>query len=491
VSSVNRAPDIDPILSSGAMKLRKRKLDNLPWSHSGRHPGNSLFWQIILIMVRTAWNYIFRRKQIDRLPPFEGGRILTSIHINGLVDPLSIVRTQDRRIITMGRHDLMTMPLIGWINRRMGSQPVIRRPEIESGISDEEYARTINHRTLLTMTNCIAAGHNAVVMPEGKSHQDSRLHKFRTGTMRFAINAAAIANQRKSPPVALQPVGLHYRCHYLFRTDIFVEYPEPIPISPPLNPDIGKRLIAGDWVEPPHEQVDALRDDLFDALSIITPDASDWEIYRAWHLIAHIRALGSGKRLETFRDEVLAAREIRELLTSGEISDATVEPARQAAEILHTNNLDGRSLEVNGIRIHRPWLRCIMGLSVMIATSPIVIPSTGIQAAVAWYFGDRTDEGIDARTTYHMLAAMFSPVLFWPPLAIVIAYFAIGSILAIFPAAIGIMLAFHLCNLAFLVGYDLWTDFADSGRRIKLAYSGEGELLLRLVADVRSNLNLL
>ena len=143
MSSVERAPNIDPVLSSGAMKLRKRKLDNLPWDHSGRHPGNRIFWRVFLLMVKVAWDYIFRRKQIDQLPPFEGGRILSSMHLNGLVDPLALVFSQDRRIITMGRHDLMTMPLVGWFARRMGSQPVIRRPEIKGGVSNEEYAVAI------------------------------------------------------------------------------------------------------------------------------------------------------------------------------------------------------------------------------------------------------------------------------------------------------------------------------------------------------------
>ena len=59
--------------------------------------------------------------------------MISSMHINGLVDPATLVRSQDRRIISMGRHDLMTMPLIGWFSRRMGSQPVIRKSEIENG----------------------------------------------------------------------------------------------------------------------------------------------------------------------------------------------------------------------------------------------------------------------------------------------------------------------------------------------------------------------
>ena len=43
---------------------------------------------------------------------------ISSMHINGLVDPATLVHSQDRRIISMGRHDLMTMPLIGWFSRR-------------------------------------------------------------------------------------------------------------------------------------------------------------------------------------------------------------------------------------------------------------------------------------------------------------------------------------------------------------------------------------
>ena len=51
---------------------------------------------------------------------------------------------------------------------------------------------------------------------------------------------------------------------------------------------------------------------------------------------------------------------------------------------------------------------------------PISLISTGLQALLAVIFAERTDEGIDARTTYYLLAAMFSPILFWPPIAFAI-----------------------------------------------------------------------
>ncbi len=442
-------------------------------------------------MNKISWRYIFRRRQVDDLPDYDGGRILCAMHLNGLVDPMTLTYAQDRRVIYMGRHYLMTMPLIGWFARRMGSQPVIRRPEIESGVSYQNYAKEINDRTLLTMTNCIASGHNAIVMPEGKSHQDSRPHRFKTGPMRFALNAASIAEQRGHPKPALQPVGLHYRCHFWFRTDVFVEFTAPIPISAPDNPDLRNRLSSGTWVEPPAEQVNLLRDELFSAVSEVTPNAPDWDTHRAWHLIGHLRAQENGEPLGSLREEVLAARDVRDSLTGREDVERVMEPSIKAARILHSHELDARSILDGQISHGRLWSKGLLGLILMALASPVTFTSTGFQAFFAWFLGDRTDEGIDARTTYHMLAAMFSPILFWPPLA-VLASLAVSPIsFMTIPISLSIMVGIHLLNILFLFGYDLWTDFADSSRRAKLASSEQGKSLEKLIEEIRSNLNLL
>ena len=491
VSDMHDAPDIEPELTSGAMKLRRKKLDNLSWDHTGRHPGNPYFWKIILILIGVGLRYIFRRSHYEKIPDFEGGRVISSIHINGLVDPATLVSSQDRRIISMGRHDLMTMPLVGWFSRRMGSQPVIRKSEIENGVSDEEYARKINDRTLLTMTNCIASGYNAMVLPEGKSHQDPHLHRFKTGPMRFALNAASIAKHRGLPNPALQPVGLHFRCHHWFRTDVFVEFQEPIPVHAPEVPGAPERLSSGLWEEPPSDQVHNLRDTLFSSLSEVTPDAPDWETYRAWHLIGHVKSNASNSQLKSFRAEVLAAREVRDALLNGQTKEDLLAPATEAAKILNDNQLDGRAL--TGIKLDSRivWPKAAIGIFLMILMSPITLPSTGVQAFFAWYLGDRTDEGIDARTTYHFLAAMFSPILFWLPLAIVTAFLIHPPSMLSIAAVISILLIIHISNLVFLFGYDCWSDFSSSRRRAKLAASDRGKRLEELISDVKTNLNLL
>ena len=308
----SEAPDIAPVLSKGALKINPKKLRKVPWNHSGDHPGSDLAWPIMRSAASLSKHYILRSIEEQEPVNDEGGRIYASMHINGLIDPLAIITSQTKRTITMGRHDLATMPLIGWFTRRLGNQPIIRRVERDKGVSDNEFAEMINHRSLLTMAHCISGGYAAVVMPEGKSHQDSRLHKLRTGPMRFAINASEIARSKGAVQPKIQPVGLHFRCHHWFRTDLFVEYPEPIEIPFLESPEHSDNLLRGSWVEPPETLVRSLTKKLEESLSEVSPQAKDWETYRAWHILAHIDSRNLNHPLNSYSEEVIHSRKFRD-----------------------------------------------------------------------------------------------------------------------------------------------------------------------------------
>ena len=492
VTESENAPDVLPRLSSSATRVNVRKLERLPWDHSGKHPGNRPFWEVIRRAVDIAWSYVIRHSEMDSPPEVEGGSVYASTHINGLIDPLAIMKSQDRRIIAIGRHDIMTMPVIGWITRRIGSQPVIRKAELERGVSDPEFAKRINKRSMLTMANCIASGHAAIVMPEGKSHQDSKLHALRTGALRFTLNAASIAHERELPRPVIQPVGLHYRCHYWFRTDVYVEFGEPIAI--PLLDDAQHHttLAEGEWLEPPAERVIPLRDELYESLSHTTPDAPDWETYRAWHLLGHLRANSSGNPLGSLKQEVRAARDIRERLRQSDGHHPLVEDAKEVAAILHSRDLDARSLDATGgIRDESRLAWGALGILAMLLTAPITIPTTGLQALVGWYTGDRSDEGIDARTTHHMIGAILSPLLFWPLISLAFLYSFLGATALLPLYLVASLPVIHMANLVFLQGYDMWTDFDDSRRRRRLASSTASERLEELVSQLIPRLGVL
>ena len=492
MANSENAPDELPGLSSSATRINVRKLESLPWDHSGKHPGNRPFWEVIRRAVDIAWSYIIRHSEMDSPSEVEGGSVYASTHLNGLIDPLAIMKSQDRRIIAIGRHDIMTMPVIGWITRRIGSQPVIRRAELERGVSDPEFAKRINKRSMLTMANCIASGHAAIVMPEGKSHQDTKMHALRTGALRFTLNASSIAHERGLPQPVIQPVGLHFRCHYWFRTDVFVEFGEPITIPLLDDPQHHTNLAGGEWIEPPAEQVIPLRDELYESLTHITPNAPDWETYRAWHLLGHLRANSSTSPLSSLKQEVLAARDIREQLILIENTSSLVEDAKEAADILHSVGLDARTLDVRGrIKTDSRLERGALGILAMLLTAPITIPTTGLQAFVGWYAGDHTDEGIDSRTTHHMIGALFSPLFFWPLISLAFLYSLFGASLLL-PIYLAVSLPIiHISNLVFLWGYDMLTDFGDARRRRRLASSATGGRLEELVEQLVPRLGVL
>jgi len=492
MANSENAPDELPGLSSSATRINVRKLESLPWDHSGKHPGNRLFWEVIRRAVDIAWSYVIRHSEMDSPPEVEGGSVYASTHINGLIDPLAIMQSQDRRIIAIGRHDIMTMPVIGWITRRIGSQPVIRRAELERGVSDPEFAKKINKRSMLTMANCIASGHAAIVMPEGKSHQDTKMHALRTGALRFALSAASIAHERELPQPVIQPVGLHFRCHFWFRTDVFVEFGEPITIPLLEDTQHHSSLAGGEWLEPPAEQVIPLRDELYESLTHVTPNAPDWETYRAWHLLGHLRANSSTSPLSSLKQEVLAARDIREQLILIENTSSLVEDAKEAADILHSVGLDARTLDVRGrIKTDSRLERGALAILAMLLTAPITIPTTGLQAFVGWYAGDHTDEGIDSRTTHHMIGALFSPLFFWPLISLAFLYSLFGASLLL-PIYLAVSLPIiHISNLVFLWGYDMLTDFGDARRRRRLASSATGGRLEELVEQLVPRLGVL
>ena len=174
-----------------------------------------------------------------------------------------------------------------------------------------------------------------------------------------------------------------------------------------------------------------------------------------------------------------------------------MDTASEAAQILHSNDLDARSLNPEGkIRQGPSVASALLGVLMMALASPISIPSTGLQALVAWYAGERSDEGIDARTTHHMIGAILSPLIMWPIITLIAGFFVFGFhpvlLILVFLSLplVHLSLAdiFHFSNLLFLRGYDLWTDYGDSKSRTNLANSAQGSRLGQLITQIDSEL---
>ena len=478
--AVDHRGDALPVLSKSATKMKMDKLLSTPLpSYDGSTPGSFVWTHAAWWIARRVRAAQFRTREVsgrDTLPA-DRGNLCCAWHTNGLIDPLAIALNHNRFFVLGGRHDLVTRPLLSWWTRRMAVQPVVRKAELLRGGCSEEEATQINGRSLLMLATGISEGFGCVLFPEGTSHSESSMLRFRTGPMRTVLAAGAIAKSRGNPLPAVIPIGLHFRNRELFRTDEWVEYGAPLQL---IDEDIPDELVEavkdGKWSEPPASKVTALRDKLRLELVPMTPNTSDWSEYDALHLMGHVEARRSGQPLSSWREEVLAARALRDALQPAEMSlmetevpaieHSVLPPAKAAAQLLGERGLDGRDLNAAGtdLRTFSPTkvIAPLVRLPVALLMLPICLYAFGGQVAMGRLLGDSTDEGLDARTSYHFLAAMFGSLMFWPLLTILAVWLAVNS----------------ASSLTDLIGFDWLAVYGESQMHTLLAI---GTLALSLL----------
>ena len=495
--AVDHHGDILPPLSKSASQIDVEKIEKRRRhaSKSGQHPGVLWFYNLTRGLCRLALNQQFRTIEITGQENIskEAGILTVAWHTNALIDSATILVTQPKKLVFGSRHDLLTRPLIGHIASISGSQPVIRQAERARGGASGEAASRINSKTMLTLAECIANGHGSALFPEGTSHEDSMMRRLRTGPMRSVIAANSIARERGAPAPHLLPVGLHYRVSWFFRTDAWFEYGTPISLDDAVHPDEDrKRLLEGEWVEAPTDTVNELRDQVRENLAPMTPDATTWDEHRGWHILGHLRSIAKGKRLNSWREEVLAARTIREEVRQDAHNLTSLqEPANRVGAALHTVGLDGRALDSDGLRKPRMIenLAVIPALLFALLAAPLTLYGSGVMILAAKILGDNTDEGLDARTTYHFLAAMMGPMIIWPiPISIFIIFAFFGP-LALSASQIVIItvllpFAFHLSNKIALLAWDFHIISRDARQINRFARNHTSEPILKDIHDL-------
>ena len=464
-------------LSKSASRINIEKIESKRRiaKEPGNHPGVRWFYRLMRGLNNLAIRQQFRTIEVTGQENIskEAGILTVGWHTNGLIDPSAIFVTQPKMLVFGGRHDLITRPVIGPIASLSGAQPVLRQAELARGGASTEAGSRINAKTMLTLAECIAHGHGTALFPEGTSHEDSKMRRLRTGPVRSVIAANSIAHEKGLPEPHLLPVGLHYRVSWHFRTDAWFEYGKPISLSGALHSDDDrKRLLEGEWVEAPAESVNHLRDQVRNHLAPMTPDAESWEEHRMWHVMGHLRSISEGNMLNSWKEEVLAARETRDEIRQGDEKLTALQPmANTIANHLHDGGLDGRALSSEGFR--KPGLfellAIIPAILLALVSAPLTLLGSGIMILAGKVLGDRTDEGLDARTTYHLLASMLGPLIIWPLPIIIIALFAIFgplplSTLHAVLIVLGLPVLFNFSNKIALLAWDLHVTARDARR---------------------------
>lgn len=483
-----------PELSKSASRLDVTRIEaaRRRGRNPGDHPGIGWFYSFMKHFAGLAFKQQFRSVTVTGSEHIaaDAGMLTVAWHTNGLVDPMCFVTTQPKRLIFGGRHDMITRPLIGPIASRVGGQPVIRQAELARGGASAEAAARINGDTMLLLAECIAHGHATALFPEGTSHELPRMKRLRTGPMRSVIAAHSIAHEKGLPAPHLLPVGLHYRVSWHYRTDLWIEYGEPISLQDAIHPPEARiRLMEGEWVEAPHEAVNALRDTVRDRLTPMTPDAEDWETHRGWQVLGHLDGMARDARPVDWPAEVRATRSARDAVRAADprlVAHAAT--ARSIGETLERAGLDARALGPDGLRAVSPLehLAVLPAWLLVLLAAPLTLTSSGLQMGLARVLGDNNDEGRDTRTTFHLLAGILGPLLIWPPVILGLATLGLSLGLPESQVGLGALLApfaFHLSNWTMIRAWDLHVTGREARRIARLRRSAAGA---DLAASVRT-----
>ena len=464
--AVDHRGDALPYLSKSAKNMKMEELLQTPMpTYSGSTPGSYVWTKVLYWICRRISAVQFRTQEATGISniPLDRGTLCCAWHTNGILDALQITLKHPKHFVLGARHDLVTRPMLGWWTRKMAVQPVVRKAELLRGGCSEEEANFLNGRSLLTLASGIAHGFGCVLFPEGTSHNNSYMLRFRTGPVITVLAAWALASSLDKELPVIVPLGLHFRVREHFRTDVWVEYGEPIQVT---KSDIPQELIdavaKGSWSEPPAEIVFEMRDKLRLEMEPLTPNVAEWEEHRALHLLGHVEQRRQNTPPNTWRKEVLAARDIQHRIVKqdriivndepkpDDITHPIIKPAISAAQILEDSGLDGRDLNSKGTDLRFANLSklpvSLVRSGAFLASLPLFLLSLTPQLVLGRLLGDSTDEGVDARTSYQFLAAMFGSLLIWP----------IASTIAV------VMAALQEARISEIIDLD-WTNMLGEG----------------------------
>ena len=455
--ALDKRGEVLPELSKHASVLEYEKLLKVePPDFSKKAPG-SVFWtNIAYFLTNQATSMQYRTFETTGKEKLSKncGILTVCWHTNGLMDVAPIMIHHPSYLVIGGRHDLVNHSILGFWARRMAVQPVVRQAELMRGGCTEEEAKYLNGRSLIRLSKGISAGFGGILMPEGTSHHESHLIRLKTGPARVLTSAATIANFQGKEKPQIVPVGLHFRKRHLFRTDIWVEFCDPVnyELSQDLL-DLGSKYDKEEWIEPPAEDVYNVRDLLKLNLDKVTPGAVNWDTYRGWKLLGHIKSRMQSKKNLSWKEEVEKAREWRELSDQSlgtheeqkengpKESDLSefFNQATEAAKILDDNKLDGRAIDTNGaLRKYSigNMVKSLPGILLGIFLLPFLFLSSGLILILCNYLGNITDEGEDARTSIHFVGFILTPFVYWSLMS-AISVFLLASIFEVRPAIMG------------------------------------------------------
>ncbi len=184
----------------------------------------SLGYAILKVFI-GIWHYLFYNK-IDvtgkeNIPKNEAV-VFAPNHQNALMDALAIIFSSGMQPVFLARADIFSNSVISAILRYLRILPVYRIRDGADNLSK-------NEGVFNDSINVLKYGKAMAVFPEAAHTGYRHLRKLKKGIPRIVFQAEEENNY--SLPVKIMPVGIYYTNYENMKSDILINYGEPIDIA--------------------------------------------------------------------------------------------------------------------------------------------------------------------------------------------------------------------------------------------------------------------
>ena len=426
--------------------------------------------RLIISLIHIITNTFFRRIDVvgEENIPSDGPVIFAGNHPNALMDGwLLTARCGRWPLHFMANAKLWKYRLLGKMLNASGAVPVYRKEEHDGDVDNSE--------AFDKLYEVIEAGNCMGIFPEGVSHTESQLSKLKTGTARIALSVAA----RRNIAVTIIPCGLNYIHRHRFRSQVLIEFGEPI-------------LIDDAWLakfsDDERETVRQLTDYLAESLTAVTLNAPDWST---------LRFIQTARRLYKPATAHLSPGEYIEL--NRRFVDTYISNSKEPEMLEFRNDVDDYQsrLDTLGLKdyqlrkkvsVAKAFRRLLLRTISLMLLLPVAIPGVLLHLPVGWVaavVGERFSYEQDDIATLKVFAAIaLLPMIYIVAAFLIGNYF--GTVWAII-AVVGLSISFSASIWVIEAQATLLTSMVSILRRTRLRAEIENlqTRRLKLVEQVR------
>lgn len=210
-----------------------------------------MLYESLRLYFRFALAAFYREIQVEGLShvPAAGPILLIGNHNNGLLDPIMVAAVLDRKVSFAAKSTLADTPLLGRLMRAVDVVFLHRQQDRQEGASIRS-----NLAALDSIVDRLGEGAAVCIFPEGKSHGEPALQRFKRGTAHVALRY--LESDAPADELRVVPVGLVFEAKARRRSRARICFGAPIAVRAwqVEHPESGSREL----IDHMQERVEAL-----------------------------------------------------------------------------------------------------------------------------------------------------------------------------------------------------------------------------------------